>query len=138
VAIDVALKEIAMQRPKPVLHADRSAPATGEAVEGATLDEAAHALLIDVRRAAAFDKASTMVAGARWCDPATVADWVGTLPADREIVVYCVHGHEVSQAAALRLRAAGLNARYLLGGFEAWQEAGRPVMAKPDAAPSPS
>ena len=130
-------KQAPKQVPMQVLHADSSAPATGEAVQGATLEEAAHALLIDVRRAAAFDKASTMVAGARWCDPATVADWVGTLPVDREIVVYCVHGHEVSQAAALRLRAAGLNARYLRGGFEAWQEAGRPVMAKPDAAPSP-
>lgn len=121
-----------MHAHKQVPHSDSSAPAAEEAVDGATLDDAAHALLIDVRRAPVFDMARTMAAGARWCDPATIADWVGALPVGREIVVYCVHGHEVSQTAALRVRAAGLSARYLLGGFEAWQKAGRPVMAKPD------
>jgi superoxide dismutase, Fe-Mn family len=42
-----------------------------------------------------------------------------------------VHGHEVSRATALRLRAAGLNARYLRGGIDSWQAAGRPIVDKP-------
>jgi superoxide dismutase, Fe-Mn family len=46
-------------------------------------------------------------------------------------VVYCVHGHEVSRVTALRLRAAGLDARYLVGGLSAWQAEGRPLVDKP-------
>ena len=34
-----------------------------------------------------------------------------SLPTDREIVVYCVYGHEVRRSTAMRLRAAGLKAR---------------------------
>jgi Fe-Mn family superoxide dismutase len=72
-----------------------------------------------------------MLPGARWCDPATVADWAGELPAERAVVVYCVYGHEVSRATAMRLRAAGLKARYLRGGIDGWQGAGRAVVTKP-------
>lgn len=95
---------------------------------GAGQDQLANALVLDVRRAAVFEKATTMIPGARWCDPADVARWAAELPADRELVVYCVHGHEVSRATALRLRAAGLNARFLIGGIDAWQAAGRPLV----------
>ena len=52
---------------------------------------------------------------------------------DREVVVYCVYGHEVGRATALRLRAAGLKARYLRGGIDGWQAAGRPLTAREDA-----
>jgi superoxide dismutase, Fe-Mn family len=91
---------------------------------------AAGALLLDVRRAGAFDAATAMAAGATWRDPATVARWRSELPAGREVVVYCVYGHEVGRATALRLRAAGVNARFLRGGFEAWSGDGHPVQAK--------
>lgn len=101
---------------------------------GATADEiAAHidaVQVLDVRRAGVFEQARTMVPGARWCDPAAVSDWAAELPADREWVVYCVYGHEVGRATAMRLRAAGLNARYLLGGIDGWQAAGRPLVDK--------
>jgi Fe-Mn family superoxide dismutase len=52
------------------------------------------------------------------------------LPADKEIVVYCVYGHEVGRATALRLRGQGLKARFLRGGIDGWQAAGRPVDPK--------
>lgn len=41
-----------------------------------------------------------------------------------------IYGHEVGRATALRLRAAGLQARYLRGGFDGWQAAGRAVEPK--------
>jgi len=94
---------------------------------GAGQDEVDAALLLDVRRAGVFAEAPTMIPGARWCDPAEVARWAGGLPADRAIVVYCVYGHEVGRATALRLRAAGLNARFLRGGIDGWQAAGLPL-----------
>jgi len=46
------------------------------------------------------------------------------------VVVYCVYGHEVGRATALRLRAAGFKARFLRGGIASWQQAGRPVQPK--------
>jgi Fe-Mn family superoxide dismutase len=97
---------------------------------GATLEEADAALLVDVRRSGVFAQARTRIPGARWRDPATVASWAGELPADREVLVYCVYGHEVGRSTALRLRAAGLNARYLRGGIDGWQAAGRPTEPK--------
>ena len=62
-------------------------------------------LLIDVRRQPAFLGAGDMVRGALRRDPATVEQWKPALPAGRPIVVYCVHGHEVSQNAAKALGA---------------------------------
>jgi rhodanese-related sulfurtransferase len=50
------------------------------------------------------------------------------------VLVYCVHGHEVSQTAAALLRAAGFDARHLQGGFEGWAAQGRPISPKGPAA----
>mmetsp|Transcript_76635 Transcript_76635/g.212136 ORF Transcript_76635/g.212136 Transcript_76635/m.212136 type:complete len:308 (+) Transcript_76635:297-1220(+) len=97
----------------------------------ATRDEIGQAELLDVRRAAVHQQATSMIPGARWCDPAEVGRWAAELPADRPVVVYCVYGHEVGRATALRLRAAGLDARYLRGGIDGWQAAEHPVVPNP-------
>ena len=111
------------QRYQQAVH-DASAPF------GADQDAASGALLLDVRRAGVFANATHMIPGARWHDPAAVATWAAGLPTDREVVVYCVHGHEVSRATALRLRATGVKARYLQGGIQGWQAAGPPRAGK--------
>jgi superoxide dismutase, Fe-Mn family len=108
----------------------RAVHAAGEPL-GANQDQVGDALVFDVRRAGVFEKARTMIPGARWCDPADVPTWAAELPADRELLVYCVYGHEVSRVTALRLQAAGLKARYLVGGIDAWQAAGRTLVDKP-------
>ena len=97
---------------------------------GADADDASSAVVLDVRRAGVFAEAETMLPDARWLDPAGVAGWSAELPNDRAFVVYCVYGHEVGRATALRMRSAGLDARYLRGGIDAWQSAGRPVQRK--------
>ena len=97
---------------------------------GLAQDEIADAMLIDVRRAGVYEQAASTLLGARWRDPASVATWAGELPTDREVVVYCVYGHEVGRATAMRLRAAGLTAHYLRGGIDGWQAAGRPTQPK--------
>jgi rhodanese-related sulfurtransferase len=80
-------------------------------------------LVVDVRKRAAFLDAPDMIRGALRRDP----EKLGDLPGDN-VVVYCVHGHEVSQGAA---RALG--ARYLEGGIEHWDGE---RMAKPAGAPT--
>lgn len=97
---------------------------------GATGEDIGDALVIDVRRAGVYENAATVIPGARWRDPAAVSKWAAELPTDRAVIVYCVYGHEVSRSTAMRLRAAGLNARYLQGGIDGWQAAGFPTQAK--------
>lgn len=91
-------------------------------------------LVIDVRRAPRYAEGTAVIRGALRRDPDSVGQW-RPLPPQRPIIVYCVHGHEVSQNTAAALRAAGLDARYLVGGFVAWQEAGFPLGPKPSATP---
>ena len=97
---------------------------------GASQDDVVGALVVDVRRAGMFEQADGLIPDARWRDPAKVDQWAGELPADREIVVYCVYGHEVGRATAMQLRAAGLKARFLRGGIDGWRAAGRALQPK--------
>jgi Fe-Mn family superoxide dismutase len=90
-------------------------------------------LLLDVRRAPAYAAGADAIVGAAWRAPETVAEWAPTLPADRDIVVYCVYGHNVSRDVTDALCAAGRRARPLLGGIAAWHAIGGPVAAKPPA-----
>ena len=83
-------------------------------------------LVIDVRRPERFRESPFMLKGALRRDPAQVEAWRKTLPAAASIVVYCVHGHEVSQGVA-----KALNAKYLEGGIEAWRASGGELFAKP-------
>ena len=46
---------------------------------------------------------------------------------DEAVVVYCVHGHEVSQGVCQTLRDDGYQVRFLEGGIESWTESGGPV-----------
>jgi len=86
-------------------------------------------LVIDVRKSPAFLGATDMIRGALRRDPAAIDSWRGTLPAaPGGVVVYCVHGHEVSQNAA-----KALGARYLEGGIEHWDGE---RTAKPAGAPT--
>jgi Fe-Mn family superoxide dismutase len=88
------------------------------------------AQVVDVRRAGVFEQATQMLPDATWRDPAAVTEWAAELSPEREVVVYCVYGHEVGRATAMRLRAQGLNARYLEGGIDGWTSAGLPLVKK--------
>jgi rhodanese-related sulfurtransferase len=86
-------------------------------------------LVLDVRRAPAFDADPHMIAGALRPEPDAV-DFAGRHAAARPLVVYCAKGHEVSQAAARALSQAGYDASYLEGGIEAWRAAGLPTIRR--------
>lgn len=87
-------------------------------------------VLLDVRRGPAFDDADVMIVGAVRRDPEALDAWSGELDRDRPVVLYCVHGHEVSRTAAAALRRCGLDARIVAGGIAAWQAAGLPTRRK--------
>lgn len=91
-------------------------------------------LVIDVRKDERFRDARDMMRGALRRDPLAAGEWGGTLPSAASVVVYCVHGHEVSQSACIALRRSGIDACYLDGGIERWREAGGELSAKPAGA----
>jgi len=93
-------------------------------------EELGDALLIDVRRQAVFEQSDSLISGARWRDPSEVSAWSAELPKHREVVVYCVYGHEVGRSTAMRLNAAGHRARFLRGGFDGWRASGRAIERK--------
>ncbi len=95
------------------------------------IDSESPPLLVDVRRQPAFRESADLIRGALRRDPARTAQWAKSLPAAACVVVYCVHGREVSQGAARELRTCGLDARYLEGGIERWRETGGELATKP-------
>jgi Fe-Mn family superoxide dismutase len=86
-------------------------------------------LILDVRRPPAVAAEPAVIPGAVWRDPEAVDAWAGALPATRPVVVYCVHGHEVSHAVRDALRRQGTVVALLVGGLEGWKAAGGPVAA---------
>ena len=92
---------------------------------GSRIGHAEAPLLLDVRPQARFDASTRMLMGAQRCPldqvPAFAAAMFVLNP-HQEVVTYCVYGHRVSQEAAAALRAAGLNARALAGGFEGGED----------------
>ncbi|NQU58137.1 MAG: sulfurtransferase [Rhodospirillales bacterium] len=87
-------------------------------------------VIVDVRRKEAFDTSEWMIKAAEWRDPEQVAQWAAGLARDAAVVVYCVHGHEVSQGAAAALRSVGVDALFLEGGIEDFVKAGGKTVAK--------
>jgi Fe-Mn family superoxide dismutase len=83
-------------------------------------------LLIDVRKAPARGASGLTIPLSRYCHPFDAMNWVESLDG-RSVIVFCVHGHEVSKAVCGYLRDEGVDARFLAGGFEAWRKAGLPV-----------
>ena len=88
-------------------------------------------IVIDVRRAEVFEKAQDIIPTAQWRDHRQAADWGAELAGcPGPVIVYCVHGHQVSLSAVTLLRAAGIDARILDGGIETYRAAGGPLIHK--------
>ena len=86
--------------------------------------------LVDVRRRDAYQKSPHLLPGALWRDAANVASWKGDFNPARPMVVACKAGHEMSQSAVAQLRVDGIDAQVLEGGYEGWEKAGLPLIAK--------
>jgi rhodanese-related sulfurtransferase len=72
---------------------------------------------LDVRRSERFSQSSHGVPTARHVPPDHLLAFIQQ-HRPQAAIVYCVHGHELSQGAVQQLRAAGWDARCLAGGIE--------------------
>ncbi|MGH7724084.1 MAG: chromate resistance protein ChrB domain-containing protein [Candidatus Eiseniibacteriota bacterium] len=83
--------------------------------------------ILDVRTDEAFAKDPRLIAGAQRRDARTVEEWA-PLYSGRRVVVACLAGQERSHGVASWLRQSGAQAQALEGGFNAWREAGGPLV----------
>ncbi len=87
-------------------------------------------LVFDVRREADYAASDEIIPGAMWKNPDKIDAWIGAVPRTLDVVIYCVRGGSVSNSVVDRLQAAGVKARYIEGGFEAYKAAGGKVTKK--------
>ena len=100
----------------------------GKSISATELNEALNSdsapLVFDVRKKPAFDSAPQMITTAAWQQHDEVTTWATEYSIDNIVVVYCVHGHAVSQDAAQALSDLGFDAKYLEGGIAGWSNEG--------------
>ena len=87
-------------------------------------------IIIDVRRQPAYESADVVIPTTSWRDLHQVETWLDELPDHADIVVYCVHGQEMSQSAVAYLQCHGRRARHLAGGIEAYRREGGLLITK--------
>jgi len=108
--------------------ADTPPPSLTTSALAARLGSPDWPLVLDVRRQPAYDGDPATLPAALRCAPDAIDAFAA--PPGAEVIVTCVHGHEVSRNAAKALRARGIDARYLEGGVEHWRESGLPLLRK--------
>ena len=88
------------------------------------------AMVLDVRRKVDIEASTHAVPGASWKDPEQIDQWIGALPKDHDVVIYCVRGGSVSNSVVDRLQAEGVQARFIEGGIEGYKASGGKIVAK--------
>jgi len=91
----------------------------------ARLGTASAPAIVDVRSELAAQ--ARLIVSAYRCSSNEEQRWPSAFPGDRSLVAYCMHGREISQDAARVLRAVGIDACYLEGGFAGWTELDLPT-----------
>jgi len=87
-------------------------------------------LVFDVRREADYAASNETIPGALWKNPDKIDAWIGAVPRTLDVVIYCVRGGSVSNSVVDRLQAAGVRARFVEGGLEAYKAAGGKIAPK--------
>jgi membrane protein DedA with SNARE-associated domain/rhodanese-related sulfurtransferase len=111
-----------------LLHELRTARITVEELR-AMLDAGQNPVIFDLRSSAALDEDPVLIRGAIHLSIDDIEKTVGTIPRDRDIVVYCSCPNEASSARlALQLQRKGFTrVRPLFGGIDAWRELNYPT-----------
>jgi Fe-Mn family superoxide dismutase len=115
----------AVRPPRPLEQPEFAAiPAVGPEEVRAMLAAGEPVQVIDARPRHYISRAGDIMEGATWRDPERVQEWIGTLPRDAPVVVFCAYGFHVGCRTAATLRDAGLDARFMKGGHSAWKAIG--------------
>jgi len=94
-----------------------------------SLGRAVGPCVLDVRRAPAYAQSGRLLPLAWRVPPDEIEQWASR-HTPRTVVVYCVHGHEVSAQAVQQLRDKGWDAYRLQGGINAWLALGLPSLCQ--------
>lgn len=84
-------------------------------------------VIIDVRIPDDFDADPRLIPGSCRRSHLDVAAWAPDF-AGRNVIISCQKGLKLSQGVAALLRHDGISAETLEGGFEAWRDAGEPLV----------
>ena len=98
----------------------------------ALLEPVPKMVALDVRKPHARKASGLTIGGAPHRLPFDAENWWQDF-AGQNLVVFCVHGHEVSQAVCGFLNDCGIEAVYLEGGFEAYRTSGGETVSIGDA-----
>ena len=90
-----------------------------------SMAEERNVIVLDVRRDTDYEADKEMIPSAVRRNPEQVDQWVQEIPKDKNVVVYCIRGGSVSNSVVDKLLAAGVSARYIEGGWEAWKKSGQ-------------
>ena len=85
-------------------------------------------IVLDVRRPKDFADSPNIIPSATRRLSESVDSWADELPANCQVVAYCVHGRQVSQGVVARLEQRGIKASFLEGGIEQWRVDGGPLV----------
>jgi thiosulfate/3-mercaptopyruvate sulfurtransferase len=88
------------------------------------------AQVLDVRDAESYLKGH--IEGAQNVSPRNLGDFIGTVPKDAPVLIYCYHGNSSQEYAKILVQCGFSDVSSLDGGYEAWRN--RPP--KPAAAPT--
>ena len=88
------------------------------------------AMVLDVRRETDREASNETIPGAFWKDPEQIDQWIGAVPKNHAVVIYCVRGGGVSNSVVDRLHADGVKARFIESGIEGYKAAGGKVAQK--------
>lgn len=95
------------------------------------LSQSDSAVILDLRRDSDYDKDTVSIPSARRLHPDKIAEWSGSLPKDKEILLFCAHGRSISNASVDYLTKNGYKARLIAGGIDGWRDAGGTMAPKP-------
>jgi rhodanese-related sulfurtransferase len=96
----------------------------------ARLGRADAPLVFDVRRPEIVEASNELVPTARIRALSEAVDEAFEAPDGRLVTVTCAHGHNRSQQVVARLRARGVEAAAVEGGYDGWRAAGLPLVKR--------
>ena len=123
----------------PALAASKDAPApTKDMIGRMTIEELAGRLddptvvILDARTGSSWEHEKTKIKGAVRHEPRQAGEWSRTLDKSRHYVLYCTcYDESTSLRIGLKLLESGVPHVYaLVGGWDAWVDAGLPVEPK--------